>query len=111
MIGKSSVIAMRYDVGPYAYKCCTFMISGMVAMLLSVSLAFFILTTPQSVFFTIYAVMHNTTTARQDEQLELLRAIGFVMSQMNHAINFTLYILSGSRFRLELRNMLCKATK
>ena len=74
------------------------------AMLITVSLAFLILTGP-------VAVTYNITT----DPGPILRAVVVLLRYVNHSINAVLYCVVGSKFRNELMktfpfNLCCKAT-
>jgi len=88
--------------------------TSMTANLLSVSVAFLLLSAPNSIYQLLqlgdpnrFFTDANTNTQTRDNQflfvscLELLRYI-------NHACNFLLYCVSGKRFWIEVEDILCK---
>ena len=79
------------------------------SMLICVSITFIILTLPDCVAF-----LHQSTTTKYEiimfgslEAQMLFGAIGTILQLSQHAVNFLLYCLSGSRFRKEVKEMLC----
>ena len=70
-------------------------------MLLTVSFAFFILTAPISIAFSI-----------MDDHPAKAYGVTILLLYLNHSINGVLYSISGSRFRYELKNLfLCYGTE
>ena len=66
------------------------------AMLVTVSVAFIVLTSPTAVTFAITRKPSIT-----------LRGIVSILQYLNHSINVVLYCVVGSRFRKELFNAMC----
>ncbi len=68
--------------------------SGMTVMLITISVAFIVLTTP----YCMHYILHLSS----DE----LWAVGYVFQALNHSVNFGLYCLTGKRFRHEFVKMI-----
>ena len=79
----------------------------MTSMLIGVSATFIVLTLPSGIFL-VY-VFINPLPKQMDEGLDYLLygSIATVLGQLNHGINLVLYTLAGTRFRKELKAMLC----
>ena len=78
-----------------------------VAVLVSVS--FVVLTSPFTLLMYINANGAHVTLDLTDETLDYIYDIAVLMTIINHAINFFLYVVSGSRFRQQLKELLlCK---
>ncbi len=73
-------------------------IIGMTLMLISVSVAFILFTTPNTVSFTLLLV---------DIRLSELWSVGAVTLCLNHSINIFLYCATGQKFRREFKAMMC----
>jgi len=73
-------------------------------MLLVVSVAWLVLTTPWSVY-TIQIRFHSIDPRTKATQI-LVRTVCFLLMYLNHAINFLFYCLMGRKFRVELKEML-----
>lgn len=76
---------------------------GMTAVLLIISLSFLVTTLPLSIYFAFFQVF-----APNPQATGLIRILGTVftfLSYVNNCINFYLYIISGKRFRKELKAM------
>ena len=70
------------------------------AMLLTVSFTFIILTAPISIGLAISAKVHP-----------IVHTVTSLLGFINHGINGVLYCIVGSRFRNELKNVLCCVSK
>ncbi len=70
---------------------------GITAMLVTVSVAFLVLTTPWCAHLVMSLSLGNTNVD--------LWAMSYVLMQTNHGINIFLYFLTGSTFRHEFREM------
>ena len=83
----------------------------MVIMLLSVSFAYLVLTTPFYVRGVLNYVWNTAANAASDPALfntvNLLNFSSFFLYQMNFSINFFLYVVSGKRFRKDLLDIFC----
>lgn len=80
--------------------------TGLTFMLISISIVFVICTAPWCIYW-----LRNFIWEIDDEmlyQMNLLWALSWVLSQMNHSVNFIMYCISGSRFRHEFKMMFCK---
>jgi len=73
-------------------------------MLLVVSLAWLLLTTPYAVF--TLGLRYFPSDRQTKATLRLTRVVCFLLMYINHAINFLLYCLTGRKFRAELKEML-----
>ena len=83
--------------------------SQLVIMLLTVSFAFIILTSPISIRNVIYALgFFSTDSNRQHAQAALVIAISSRLMLVNAAINFWLYSITGHKFRQDVKNTLFK---
>ena len=89
----------------------------MTATLIGISVAFLVLTAPLTfIFFIQRTGVHATTHDDVDETAAGLlgEAVGNVMWMANNAVNFYLYLLTGSRYRAALADtwacVLCCAT-
>ena len=76
-------------------------------MLLLVSFAFLILTSPIAVLILVEKVWHYSVDPVQDAVMALLRNITFGLELLNHAINFWLYCAGASRYRRQLAELIC----
>ena len=88
-------------------------ISGqLVLMLLAVSFAFLILTSPVSIRNVIYAlVLFTVNSNRKSAQSALIIAITSRLILVNGVINFWLYFVAGAKFRQDLKNLVCKCLR
>ena len=77
-------------------------------MLLSVSFAFLILTSPVSIRNVIYALgLFTVNSNRKSAQSALIIAITSRLILVNGVINFWLYSVTGRKFRQDLKNIIC----
>ena len=68
-----------------------------------ISLSFMILTSP----FPLFIIITGKTNFRDRTDIEvIIYNVTYLMVYINHAINFFLYVISGSRFRIQLKEML-----
>ena len=84
--------------------------SSMTAMLCTLNTVFFITTLPISVHNIGYTYWYSTTDPHVIAKLELWWSVVNMLMYTNNALNFLLYSLSGSRFRKELKRVLCRIT-
>ncbi|KAK7489478.1 hypothetical protein BaRGS_00019277 [Batillaria attramentaria] len=80
-------------------------------MLLTVSVTFLVLTLPAGVFVVLFR-QWNPSAGYQKALFSLVRDITFNLMYTNHAINFLLYCLSGTRFRAKAASIIfyfCRA--
>jgi hypothetical protein len=80
-------------------------VKSVLPMLVLVSMAYLILVTPSHINYIVYTgffVNYNS----DDEAIEgMAWAIGAFLVYFNHAVNFLLYLVSGSDFRMEFKAM------
>ena len=79
--------------------------SQMFAILLSVTFAFLLLTTPSYVFFLYVRIVDFSATPEKFARYYLFYNSAHKMSISNHGINFFLYVISGQKFRTDLKNI------
>ena len=75
------------------------------AILLLVTFAFLILTTPAYVFFLFIMFIDFSKTPKLFAGYYLFYNVAQKMQLTNHGINFFLYVISGQKFRKDLRNL------
>ena len=75
------------------------------AILLLVTFAFLILSTPAYLFFLFVMVIDFFKTPRLFAGYYLFYNVAYKMQFTNHGINFFLYVISGKKFRLDLVNI------
>ncbi len=83
--------------------------ANMVATLVTISMAFLIFTLPTSIFviFELHPFLSGTHYGtKRWSQMLLGVIICSLMYQMNHSLNFWLYVMSGTKFRNKLFAML-----
>ena len=83
--------------------------ASITVMLVTVSVTFFLLVSPFTVFY-IYSSLYWKFTA--DPQTYARYLLGyttvFLLTDLNHCVNFLLYFLSGKAFREDFKRLLCK---
>ena len=79
--------------------------NSMVVMLVSVSIAYLLLTTPMHVNFVLSSTYPAgyTYSGRAQAVNRLVWAVSLFLHYINHSINFLLYVISGREFRSELK--------
>ena len=77
----------------------------MFAILLSVTFAFLLLTTPSYIFFLYARLVDFSRTPDQFARYYIFYNFSHKSSISNHGINFFLYVISGRKFRSDLRNI------
>ncbi|KAH3701850.1 hypothetical protein DPMN_076846 [Dreissena polymorpha] len=77
-------------------------------MLLSVSVAFVVLTLPNCTFFIVKAYWSWMESAHGVAKYYLVMQIVFVLSDLSHALNFYLYCISGRKFRQKFLKLVQK---
>ena len=82
--------------------------SSMTAMLCTLNTVFFITTLPISIYNIGYTYWYSTTDPHVIAKLELWWSVVNMLMYTNNALNFLLYSLSGSRFRKELKRVMCR---
>ena len=75
------------------------------AILLLVTFAFMILTTPGYLFFLVNLLVDFTTSARLFAGYHLFTNAVQKLHYTNHGINFFLYVISGQKFRNDLKRL------
>ena len=75
------------------------------AILLLVTFAFLILTTPVYMFFLYTHLVDYEKTAKSFAEFQLFYSVSQKMYYTNYLINFCLYVLSGQKFRTDLKNL------
>ncbi|KAL8595996.1 hypothetical protein ACOMHN_018308 [Nucella lapillus] len=83
--------------------------SSMTLSLVSVSVAFIVLTLPLCLFFVLQRTGGYFTIQDVDEAARnvLLEAVGNVLWLTNNAVNFYIYLGTGSRYRAALQDLCC----
>ena len=84
--------------------------SSMTAMLCTLNTVFFITTLPISMYNIGYTYWYSTQDQHTIAKLELWWSVVNMLMYTNNALNFLLYSLSGSRFRKELKRVVCRIT-
>ena len=84
--------------------------SSMTAMLCTLNTVFFITTLPISIYNIGYTYWYSTLDQHTIAKLELWWSVVNMLMYTNNALNFLLYSLSGSRFRKELKRVVCRIT-
>ena len=75
-------------------------------ILLLVTFSFLILTTPGYIFFLLNVLFDTTNSPQLKASFALYYSIGQKLWYTNNGINFFLYILSGTKFRNDFKNIL-----
>ena len=75
-----------------------------ITMLLLVTFTFLILNIPTRALV-FYLTFYASNTPQYYAGLHLLYQVGIQTYYTNHAINFFLYVMSGQKFRTDLRNL------
>ncbi|XP_045208618.2 probable G-protein coupled receptor 139 [Mercenaria mercenaria] len=76
-------------------------------MLLTTTIVFVLLVLPNCLFFICRGYWNWRKTSHSIAQYHLVYQIVFMLSDLNHAINFYLYCLSGRNFREKFLQLLC----
>ena len=77
-------------------------------MLLSVSFAFLVLTSPIGISLIVDSVIKWEMPLKQSAERYMMRALFALLMYTNHAINFWLYCFTGQKFREEFKTMWCR---
>ncbi|XP_064626832.1 FMRFamide receptor-like [Lineus longissimus] len=80
-------------------------LTTMTYMLVTISVAFVLLTLPFSLHFIASGQVKNPTE-QQEADFTLSYAVTYLISYVNNSINFLLYCVSGTQFRREVFKML-----
>ena len=90
-------------------------LTSMTAMLLTTSFVFLLLTLPLNIYSVGEAYWLATARANNDRNMlaDVDLAVGctYILLYINCACNFFLYVLSGPRFRAELKNIFSRGVK
>ena len=76
-------------------------------MLFTVSVVFVLLTMPNCVFFIVQDDWDYQSSLHDTARYYLVFQLVFLLSDLNHAINFYLYFLSGRKFRRHFKALIC----
>ena len=76
-------------------------------MLMTISLVFVILILPNCIFFIVRTYWSWRETMHGIAQYYLVYQTVFLLSDLNHAVNFYLYCLSGRKFRQKFAQIIC----
>ena len=76
-------------------------------MLLTISLVCVILVLPNCIFFIVKTYWSWRETMHDTAQYYLVYQTVFVLSDLNHAVNFYLYMLRGRKFRQKFAQIIC----
>ncbi|KAK3105893.1 hypothetical protein FSP39_008047 [Pinctada imbricata] len=85
-------------------------IIGLIAinvMLVTVSVVFVLLTMPNCIFFIVKDDWNYRVSLHETARYYLVFQVVFLLSDLNHAINFYLYFLSGKKFRRHFNALIC----
>ena len=80
--------------------------SSVTVMLLLVSFAFVILVAPLYLFYVVYMIKSNTSSPMAFAVYYFTSQVTLALFQLNSAINFYLYCISGTKFRKDLKLLL-----
>ena len=69
------------------------------AMLICVAITFIVLETPIGILHSVSFVKNQSLFETRDSLMVIMREISQVLEQLNHSINFLLYVLASKRFR------------
>ena len=82
--------------------------SSMTTILVVLNVMFLVTTTPAGIFFIYDRYWHDALRSRRDEALyNLTYTVVNLIMYINNAFNFLMYSVTGSRFRQEVRNIMC----
>lgn len=76
-------------------------------MLVTVSVVFTVLTMPNCIFFIYEGYWNYKKSKYQTALYYLIYQVVFLLSDLNHAINFYFYFLSGKKFRKHFIRLIC----
>ena len=87
-------------------------LKSVIAMLITVSLAFLLLSAPLNIFLIGNWKKHWDRLPKDEEEarVDTVYAVVSILFYLNHVINFLLYCVSGSRFRDELTRSIAFST-
>ena len=78
-----------------------------VAILMSISVTFIILTLPYPVYFILDSIYRHDAASMAYTKVMLLGSFAPICDSVNHSINIVLYCLCGQKFRNQLKALLC----
>ena len=78
---------------------------------LMVSISFIVCVSPPTLFFALKPLFFNIDQFRQDFGEQVAECVVYMLYCLNYSINFYLYMLSGSRFRRDLKSAICRKSK
>jgi hypothetical protein len=81
--------------------------SSMTAMLFTLNVVFLVSTSPVSIYNIGYPYWSENASEHKFAQLDFWWAIVNMLMYMNNSLNFLLYCLSGTKFRLEVVRIFC----
>ena len=81
--------------------------NAITRLLILLSLIFIICSGPSSVIAVMMSYLLDAGDERQDLNLLFIRQMAFLISGLNATLNFFLYILSGSKFREDVKSLFC----
>ncbi|XP_061169110.1 gastrin-releasing peptide receptor-like [Saccostrea echinata] len=76
-------------------------------MLVTVSVVFTVLTMPNCIFFIYDGYWDFEKSCYETALYHLIYQVVFVLSDLNHAVNFYFYFLSGKKFRKHFLKLIC----
>jgi hypothetical protein len=80
----------------------------MTILLLALNVVFLVCTTPNMAFYVAVSILQPYTSTALEANMILFQAISNMLMYTNHAVNFLLYVLSGSGFRQQTLDLFCK---
>ena len=95
------VVRQNSDSGPEQNA------NSITRLLILLSIIFVICSGPSSVINVMLSYLLKTGDDRQDLNLLFVRQMAFLFSGLNATLNFFLYILSGSKFREDVKDLFC----
>ena len=79
--------------------------ASLTVMLLLVTFAFLLLTTPLFVFYVVYLIKDNLASSKSYAEFAFTVYFTSMLWTSNAAVNFYLYCLGGSKFRKDLKGI------
>ena len=81
--------------------------NSLTVLLLMLNVLFILSTGPASIYFIIFPYLYDAASPSQIDLLYFIFYIVNVLAGLNACMNFILYFLSGSKFRAEVKALLC----
>ena len=78
---------------------------------LMVSVSFIVCISPPTLFFALKPYFFNIDQFRQSFGEQVAECVVYMLYCLNYSVNFYLYMLSGSRFRRDLKSAICRKSK